>query len=92
MTRLYGWAPRGRRVLGSGPFGHWTTTTFVAGLRFEGVTAPMVLDGPMNGVAFQAYVEQVLVPTHRRGDLVVMDKLPAHKTPAVKTAITAVGA
>lgn len=92
MTRLHGWAPRGRRVLGTVPFGHWKTTTFVAGLRLEGVTAPMVLDGPMNGVAFQAYVEQVLVPTLRRGDIVVMDNLPAHKMPAVKTAITAVGA
>ena len=61
------------------PHGHWKTTTFTGALRVDGMTAPMVLDGPMNRVAFQAYIEQVLVPTLDRGDTVIMDNLPAHK-------------
>src|SRR5438309_11756544 len=86
MTRLYGRAPRGRRLLAQAPFGHWKTTTFVAGLRRHGLTAPMVLDGPMTGEAFLAYVEQVLIPTLEPDDIVVMDNLPAHKTAAVRAA------
>ena len=92
MTRLYGRAPRGRRLLAKAPFGHWKTTTFVAALRRDGLGAPMVLDGPMTGQAFLAYVEQVLIPTLRPGDIVVMDNLPAHKVAPVRAAIAAAGA
>ena len=92
MTRLYGRAPRGRRLQATAPFGHWKTTTFVAGLRRAGLVAPMVLDGPMTGPAFLAYVQQVLAPTLRPGDIVVMDNLPAHKTQDVRAAIAATGA
>jgi transposase len=92
MTRLYGRAPRGRRLLAKAPFGHWKTTTFVAALRRAGLDAPMVLDGPMTGPAFLAYVEQVLIPTLRPGEIVVMDNLPAHKIAAVRAAIEAAGA
>ena len=74
------------------PHGHWKTTTFTAGLRRSGMGAPMVLDGAMNGPAFLAYVEQVLVPTLAPGDIVVMDNLPAHKPAGVRTAIEAAGA
>ncbi|MEP0583343.1 MAG: IS630 family transposase, partial [Roseibium sp.] len=74
------------------PHGHWKTTTFVGALRLEGMTAPMVLDGAMNGPAFLAYVEQVLVPTLTPGDIVIMDNLPAHKPAAVRAAIEAAGA
>jgi transposase len=92
MTRLYGWAPRGRRLIASAPFGHWKTTTFVAALRHHGLTAPMVLDGPMTGPAFLAYVQKVLVPTLQRDDIVVLDNLPAHKIADVGAAIPAAGA
>lgn len=91
MARLYGRAPRGQRCRAPIPHGHWKTTTFTAALRLEGLTAPMVLDGPMNAAAFQAYVEQVLVPTLRSGDIVVMDNLPAHKPGGVRRAIEAAG-
>ena len=74
------------------PHGHWKTTTFTGALRVDGMTAPMVLDGPMNRAAFQAYIEQVLVPTLRRGDTVIMDNLPAHKGADVRLAIEAAGA
>lgn len=74
------------------PHGHWKTTTFTGALRVDGMTAPMVLDGPMNRVAFQAYIEQVLVPTLRHGDTVIMDNLPAHKGASVRQAIEAKGA
>jgi hypothetical protein len=78
MTRLYGRAPRGRRLFAKAPFGPWKTTTFVAALRRDGLGAPMVLDGPMTGQAFLAYVEQVLIPTLKPGDIVALDNLPAH--------------
>ena len=74
------------------PHGHWKTTTFVGALRLEGMTAPMVLDGAMHGAAFLAYVEQVLVPTLKPGNIVIMDNLPAHKPVAVRQAIEATGA
>ena len=92
MARLYGRSLRGRRCLATIPHGHWKTTTFVGALRSTGITAPMVLDGPMDGPAFQAYVEQVLAPTLNPGDVVVMDNLPAHKPAAVRAAIEAMGA
>lgn len=92
MARLYGRARRGERCCAPIPHGHWKTTTFTGALRFEGLTAPMVLDGPMNAAAFQAYIEQVLVPTLKPGDIVVMDNLPAHKPPSVRHSIEAAGA
>ena len=81
-----------RRLRVGVPHGHWKTTTFVAGLRLSGMVAPMVLDGPINGPAFQAYVEQVLVPELKRGDIVVMDNLGSHKGAGVRASIEAAGA
>ena len=92
MARLYGRCARGERLRAGILHGHWKTTTFVAGLRLSGFTAPMVLDGPMTGRWFLAYVEQVLCPTLQAGDVVIMDNLPAHKSAAMRTAITATGA
>lgn len=92
MARLRGRSPRGERCRAPVPLGHWKTTTFVGALRLAGITAPMVLDGAMNGPAFLAYVEQVLVPTLSPGDIVVMDNLPAHKLAAVREAVRAAGA
>ena len=92
MARLRGRSKRGQRCRAAVPHGHWKTTTFTAGLRVGALTAPMLLDGPMNGAAFLAYVEQVLVPTLAPGDLVIMDNLPAHKVSGVKAAIEAAGA
>lgn len=92
MARTRGRAPRGERLRAAIPHGHWKTTTFVAGLRNSGMVAPMVLDGPINGLAFQAYVDQVLVPDLRPGDVVVMDNLGSHKRPGIRAAIEAAGA
>jgi transposase len=92
MARTHGWAPRGERLRSPVPHGHWKTTTFVAALRNSGMVAPMVLDGPINGIAFQAYVDQVLVPELRHGDIVVMDNLGSHKGAGVRAAIEAAGA
>ncbi len=92
MARRHGRALRGERPRCSVPRGHWKTTTFVGALRLSGMTAPMVLDGPMNGAWFLACVQQVLVPTLKAGDIVVMDNLPAHKSAPVMDAIAAVGA
>ena len=92
MARLRGRAMRGERCRAAVPHGHWKTTTFTGALRLGGMTAPMVLDGPMNGAAFQAYIDQVLVPTLNRGDVVIMDNLPAHKGANVRRAIEAAGA
>ena len=92
MARLYGRAPRGERCRAAVPYGHWKTTTVIAGLRLTGIAAPMVLDGPMNGEAFRAYVEQVLVPELTAGDVVVMDNLPAHKVGGIREAIEQAGA
>lgn len=92
MTRHRGRSLRGSRCLAAIPHGHWKTTTFVGGLRLDGMTAPMVLDGPMDGPAFLAWVEQMLAPTLKAGDIVVMDNLPAHKPDAVRAAVEATGA
>jgi len=92
MARLYGRARRGLRCLASVPHGHWKTTTFTGALRATGMTAPMVLDGPMNSDAFGAYVEQVLAPTLQPGDIVVMDNLAPHKRAEVRAMIMARGA
>ena len=92
MARLRGRSRRGERCRAAVPHGHWKTTTFTAGLRLDGLTAPMVLDGPMNGVAFRVYVEQMLAPTLAPGDVVILDNLPAHKVSGVREAIEAAGA
>lgn len=92
MVRTYGRAPRGQRLIGRQPFGHWKTTTFTAGLRCDGITAPWVLDGAMNRDAFLVYLDKVLGPTLKPGDIVVMDNLPAHKGEAVRARIEATGA
>ena len=92
MARLRGRAKCGQRCRAAIPHGHWKTTTFTAGLRLGGLKAPMVLDGPMNGEAFLAYVEQVLVPELASDDVVVMDNLPAHKVTGVRQAIEGAGA
>ena len=92
MARLRGRAPRGERLIGKIPHGHWKMTTFVAALRSNALTAPGVIDGPMNGNAFLAYVEQVLAPTLKPGDIVVLDNLSAHKVRGVREAIEGVGA
>lgn len=91
MTRRYGRAPVGERVVGVVPHGHWKTTTFVAALRADGLVAPMVIDGAMNGDLFVAYVRQVLVPALRPGDVVVMDNLASHKRAAAVRAIEQAG-
>ena len=92
MARTHGRALRGERLRAPIPHGHWLTTTFVAGLRNTGMIAPMVLDGPINGSLFQDYVEQVLVPELRHGDIVVMDNLGSHKGAGIRAAIEAAGA
>ena len=92
LVRTRGRGPKGRRVYGKAPWGHWQTTTFVGALRAGGITAPMVLDGPMDGPAFLAYVRQVLAPSLAPGDIVVLDNLGAHKVSGVRAAIEAVGA
>ena len=92
MARKCGRAQKGERLRASVPHGHWKTTTFVAGLRMTGMVAPMVLDGPINGVWFKAYVDQVLVPTLEPGDIVIMDNLGSHKGADVRKAIEAAGA
>jgi transposase len=92
MTRRYGRAPKGQRLIGYAPNGHWKTTTFIAALRCDCLTAPAVFDGPINGESFLAYVQQVLVPTLRPRDIVVMDNLSSHKVDGVLQAIEAVGA
>jgi transposase len=92
MARKRGRAPRGERLRVGVPHGHWKTTTFVGALRRDAMTAPMVLDGPINAEAFQAYIDQVLVPALSQGDIVVMDNLGSHKRPGVRAAIEAAGA
>jgi transposase len=92
LVRQYGRCLRGQRLVAYAPHGHWKTTTFVVALREEGLTAPMVLDGAMNGKAFLAYVRQVLMPTLQRDDLVVLDNLSSHKAAGVREAIEQAGA
>ncbi len=92
MTRIHGRCARGQRLLAKVPHGHWKTLTFLAALRCDRITAPFVLDGPINGDWFKAYVEQVLVPTLPPGDVVVMDNLGSHKAAAVRQAIRKAGA
>jgi len=92
MVRRYGRCPRGQRLVSPVPWGHWKTTTFVAALRIDQVTAPCVFDGPIDGESFRAYIEQAVVPTLRAGDIVVMDNLQSHKVAGVRQAIEAAGA
>ena len=92
MVRRYGRCPRGERLVDATPWGHWKITTFVAGLRASGLIAPMVLDGPMTGEVFRAYVEQVLIPELSPGDVVVLDNLAAHKVAGIREMIQAAGA
>ncbi len=92
MTRLRGRSERGERCLASAPHGHWKSTTFIAALRHDGVTAPMVLDGPMDGAVFLAYVKNFLCPWLRPGDVVIADNLSSHKVAGVREAIESVGA
>ena len=91
MARLYGWGPKSERVVSSVPHGHWKSTTFVGALRTTGLTAPVVIDGAMNGELFLAYVQQQLVPTLTPGDIVVMDNLSSHHRAGIREAIEAAG-
>jgi transposase len=92
MARRYGRSPRGERVVAAVPHGHWKTSTFLAGLRHDGLVAPCVIDGAINGETFRAYVEQFLAPTLSAGDIVVMDNLSSHKVAGIREAIEAAGA
>jgi transposase len=92
MTRTHGRCPRGKRLVAKAPHGHWRTLTFLAALRCDRIVAPCVIDGPINGRSFLAYVEQLLVPTLAPGDIVIMDNLGSHKSQAVRSAIRAAGA
>jgi transposase len=91
MARTHARAPRGQRAIGAVPHGHWKTSTFLAALRCDRLTAPCVIDGPINGLTFQAYVEQILVPTLQPGDIVIIDNLGSHKGKAVRRAIERAG-
>ena len=92
MTRLRGRCPKGERLRSKAPYRHWKTQTFIAGLRCDGLTAPFVVDRPMNRQIFETYVETQLAPTLSKGDVVIVDKLAAHKSPKAEAAITARGA
>jgi transposase len=92
MTRLRGRCRKGRRLRSKAPFGHWKTQTLIAGLRCHGLTAPFVVDAPMNRRIFETYVETQLAPTLAKGDVVILDNLAAHKSPAAEAAIRAKGA
>jgi transposase len=92
MAPLRGWAPRGQRIKSKVPHGRWHTMTFMAALRHDRITAPWFIEGPINGEAFRLYIEKVLVPTLRHGDIVIMDNLGSHKAKAVRHAIRAAGA
>jgi transposase len=92
MTRLHGWAPKGRRLVDKVPHGHWKTATFLAALRNDRIEAPCLFDRPINGERFLAYVEQFLVPTLKRHDIVILDNLGSHKGKAVRAAVKAAGA
>jgi len=92
MAPLRGWAPRGHRLQAKVPYGHWRTMTFLAALRCDRIDAPCVLDQPVNGESVTAYIEQLLVPTLKPGDVVIMDNLSSHKRPAIRQAIRLAGA
>jgi transposase len=92
MVRLYGRSASSERCVDHAPFGHWHTNTFIAGLRNDRIDAPVLFDGPMNTATFLQYIEQVLIPTLKPGDLVICDNLSCHKSPAVREALQRVGA
>src|SRR5689334_19316185 len=92
MAPLRGWAPRGRRLVAKVPHGHWNTTTFLAALRYDRIEAPWLLEGPIDGQSFAIYVETVLLPTLRPGDIVIMDNLGSHKGKIIRRLIRSVGA
>jgi transposase len=92
MAPIRGWCARGRRLAAKVPHGHWKTMTFLAALRCDRIEAPWVLDGPINGESFRTYVDQVLAPTLKPGDVVILDNLGSHKGKAVRRAIRASGA
>jgi transposase len=92
MTRTRGWAPKGERLLAKAPFGKWRTLTFLAALRHDRIDAPVLFDGPINGVKFLTYVEEALVPTLKPGDIVIIDNLGSHKGHAIRAAIRKAGA
>ena len=92
ITPQRGWAAPGKRLIGHAPFGHWNTMTFIAALRHDAITAPWVIDGPINGEIFRTYVEKILAPTLCIGDIVILDNLGSHKPPAIRIAIKAAGA
>lgn len=92
MTSIHGRCRRGQRLVARVPFGHWNTSTFIAALRWDGMTASAVFDGSINGQSFTAYVEQVLVPTLRPGDIVLFDNLGSHKGKRARQAIESAGA
>jgi len=92
MAPVRGWARKGQRLRGHVPHGHWRTMTFLAALRCDSLTAPCVFDGPINGITFRAYVDQILVPALKPNDIVIMDNLGSHKSKAVREAIKAAGA
>lgn len=91
MARLYGRCPEGRRLADSAPAGHYQTLTLMSAVRLDGVVAPMLLDGPLNAQSFAGYVEDCLVPTLAPGDILIMDNLPAHKSPRVTLAVERAG-
>ena len=92
MSPLRGWAPKGQRLIGRAPYGHWNTMTFLAALRHDRIDAPFLLDGPIDRLSFLTYVQTVLAPALKQGDLVVADNLPCHKRPEIRMALRAVGA
>ncbi len=92
MVPLRGWAPKGQRLRGFAPQGRWRTLTFLGALRWDGLTAPCIFDGPINGQCFRAYVEQLLLPALRQGDIVVLDNLGSHKAKALRPMLKTVGA
>ena len=92
MTPIRGRSRKGTRCIGHAPYGHWKTTTFICGLRTVGLVAPLVIDGPLNGDIFRAWVEQMLVPVLQPGDMVVLDNLSSHKVAGIEEAIHTAGA
>lgn len=92
MARLYGWASRSQRCVDYVPYGHWQSSTFIAALRYDKITAPMLFDGPMNGDTFVQYIKKVLAPTLNENDIVICDNLPAHKVKGVAESIEQQGA
>ena len=92
MAALRGWGPKGERLPAKAPYGHWNTMTFLAALRYDRIDAPWVIDGPINGEWFLLYVEKVLVPTLKAGDIVIIDNLGSHKSRAVRRTIREAGA